>query len=1015
MSRCCSTLLLALLGCAVAGSARDAHAQLPADADWRTIESAHFRVTYEAGLEDLARHGAASAERAHAALSVLVTEAPSGIIDIVIADNVDFTNGYATPFPSNRIVIYARPPADMVDLQYVQDWIDLVVTHELAHIFHLDISGSVGRVVRRVFGRVPMTWPVFTAIGTPLWSVEGLAVAMESVPGFGRIHGSYHEMVVRTAAIEDEIDSIDRLSSASPVWPGRSRVYIYGSMFFDFLSRRYGEDAAAKIVRTTAGSVIPAPLWFGRVGRKAIGVTFRDAYEQWRAELDTRYRELQAELAAEGLTASEPLTAHAGHAAYPRFSPDGSLIAYAADDERTEPRTRVIDVATGTEQWSVRRHDNGAAGWLPDGRLLTTWIDFVDRFRIYGDAFVVGPDGTDRLTRAQRLQNVDVGRSGAAVAIENAGGTNRVVLLDPATGSHRAVTGFDADTHWALPRLDPQGRRIAVGRWQTGGRHDIVVMDTLGQVQHTITAGDAAGASAISASPAWSPDGEWILFWSDRTGIPNLFASRPDGTGLRQLTNVLTGAFHPDVAPDGRSIAFSAYHHDGFRVELMPFDTATWREPMPARAAVRAADPRDPAAARGTVIDSAAVAAANADTVAGDARPYRALGHLRPYYWFPLLAVGGWQEDMYGISLEGRDLVERHSWNVAAAVAPSSGRTEGNVGYTYRGLSTMPGLGLHPALRMFIARDWDTIDKPDSAGALYIEEREDVAGATIDLVRRRFRGSTGLALTGELVRRSRTLSNADSLRLIDPDDDLVGVRASTWFASGVMPPYAISRENGLTLQLSARHRVDRAPRRTTINGREIVSDGTYSELTTWNAAYRALPLPGFARHVMAARFSGLLRQGPGGGATSIGGINGTGLATGPLLADVGSTLLPVRGFAAGVRTGDRAWTASAEYRFPIALVDRSLRPLPVFVDRLAGAVFTDAGHAWCSADLAARAASCAATDATAAPVASVGVEFAAFLSLYGAALPLRLGAAWPIRGGRSDLDRPLYLMVGPSF
>src|SRR5690606_32155144 len=94
-----------------------------------------------------------------------------------------------------------------------------------------------------------------------------------------------------------------------------------------------------------------------------------------------------------------------------------------------------------------------------------------------------------------------------------------------------------------------------------------------------------------NTAPAWSPDGRWVLFGSDRSGIPNLYAvdvaaalrAHAAGThappALRQVTNVLTGAFQPDVSPDGRTVAFAAYHHDGFRIEVMPFDTSLWRTP----------------------------------------------------------------------------------------------------------------------------------------------------------------------------------------------------------------------------------------------------------------------------------------------------------------------------------------------------------------------------------------------------------------------------------------------------
>src|SRR5688572_16428664 len=114
-----------LLAVALAGAHAPVHAQLPPNASWRTIESDHFRVTYEDGLEPLARHAAAIAERAHAALAILVVDAPRGVIDIVVADNLDISNGYATAFPSNRVVIYAKPPVDELELQYTRDWIEL--------------------------------------------------------------------------------------------------------------------------------------------------------------------------------------------------------------------------------------------------------------------------------------------------------------------------------------------------------------------------------------------------------------------------------------------------------------------------------------------------------------------------------------------------------------------------------------------------------------------------------------------------------------------------------------------------------------------------------------------------------------------------------------------------------------------------------------------------------------------------------------------------------------------------
>jgi Tol biopolymer transport system component len=50
-----------------------------------------------------------------------------------------------------------------------------------------------------------------------------------------------------------------------------------------------------------------------------------------------------------------------------------------------------------------------------------------------------------------------------------------------------------------------------------------------------------------------------ILFVSDRTGQPELYGVRPDGTGLVRLTDgSLAGVEDPAVSPDGRTVAFTA-------------------------------------------------------------------------------------------------------------------------------------------------------------------------------------------------------------------------------------------------------------------------------------------------------------------------------------------------------------------------------------------------------------------------------------------------------------------------
>jgi Tol biopolymer transport system component len=61
--------------------------------------------------------------------------------------------------------------------------------------------------------------------------------------------------------------------------------------------------------------------------------------------------------------------------------------------------------------------------------------------------------------------------------------------------------------------------------------------------------------------PAWSPDGEWIVYRDSRRGInqnDEIYVVRADGTGARNLTRDPGNDWGPDWSPDGRTIVFNS-------------------------------------------------------------------------------------------------------------------------------------------------------------------------------------------------------------------------------------------------------------------------------------------------------------------------------------------------------------------------------------------------------------------------------------------------------------------------
>jgi hypothetical protein len=933
-------------------------AQAPTER-WMTLRTEHFNVHFARGLEAPGRRAAAAAE---AAYSLLASELvpPRGPIELVIADNVDFSNGYATVYPTNRIVVFLHPPVQGLALRNYADWLELVIAHELTHVFHLDRTRGWWRVAQRVFGRNPLLFP---NVYLPTWLLEGLAVYYETkLTGSGRLAGTHHRMVVRTAAVAGAVPRLVDLNPGSSRFPHGELPYVYGSLLFDYLARTRGEQTIPAFVERASG--MPLPLLARRAARRSFGVSFTEAFREWR---DSVLRAAPAD--REPLPGWRQLTREGRYAFFPRWHGD-SLIVFAAATGREMPGVYSVDLK-GHARRLGRINSIDVTVPTESGEVFAQH-DFTDLYDVRSDLFMRRNGVERRLTRGQRLSHPDVCPDGGIVAVQATGGTTRLVRVSSNGREISELAGGTPDRQWAEPRCSPTSARVAAVRI-AGGVSQIVVFDTLGIFG--VVREVAGGTGAVYASPAWSPDGRRIFFSADETRGPQIYILNVDKGTYTAVSDASTGIFQPEPSPNGAMLAANHYRVDGHHIGAAPLPLSPMRWSL-----VEGPEARMPRRAEMAEL----VAVARATLADAPVRQYSPWPSILPRYWFPLLARTEGTGTSIGAFTSGMDVVGRHAYAAQALVKTRNRETDASAIYRYAGLG-------QPILDLTFDQEWLHSSVIDSSRAVVgdLGERERAFGIWGTLLRPRIRtfasATAGLQLE---TRRFRTSPDTLQPLLAEPfrsgADYRVASLAAAW-TNTQRPALAISLEDGVALSSLVERRWQSG----------VGSAGSTRAIAA-AAAYKSLDFPGFAHHVLALRAAGGITDSRTTSFFSAGGVSGTLIAVLPGYGfGEGRRTFGLRGYPPGAQRGTRAHALTAEYRIPIAAPSRRLPLVPVFLDKISAAAFFESARAYCPRS---HQTICGAIAVDNPVLSSIGAEInfdtpAQLLSPY----RLRLGFAHPLR------------------
>jgi dipeptidyl aminopeptidase/acylaminoacyl peptidase len=258
-----------------------------------------------------------------------------------------------------------------------------------------------------------------------------------------------------------------------------------------------------------------------------------------------------------------------------QVSPEGTRIAYTVvvNDVPRRPVEElwVLTVADGKlVRIGGASEDAGTPEWSPDGR----WLAYFGTVAGKSSLFMARPDGTGERALAEvASSNSPLTYEGRPIAWSPDG--SRIAFVSATPGPETAAASGDpvVITRYLYKPDYVEGNT----RFNDNRRRHIFIADvTAGTVKQ------ATSGNFEEHSLDWSPDGQEIVFISNREPNPDLFynpdifTQRVTDGSIRRITATESAEFEPRWSPDGKTIAYMGTKRGLTDLETDMEDTHVW-------------------------------------------------------------------------------------------------------------------------------------------------------------------------------------------------------------------------------------------------------------------------------------------------------------------------------------------------------------------------------------------------------------------------------------------------------
>ncbi len=595
--------------------------------NWKTLTTPHFKVHFTPEQEKWAYYAANIAEVTHQKLSQELDWNPQDHTHMVLTDDYDFSNGWATTIPFQNVRLFLSPPDNLNTLEDYDDWLKLLIVHEYTHILHMDKVGGFYKVMRKIFGRNAFFFP---NAWQPTWIIEGLATHKETdhSSGYGRGQNSNYNMRMRSEVIHG-IKDIQAINAHAREWPFGS-AYLYGTYFMAFITEKYGQEALDKYIKYYSRNVIP--YWLNPRARRAFDKDFLQLWDEFKVALHQQFAGQIAQLKQQGISQGSPLDAVSLGAVSGEFY---NTQFYFIQSSRTQPTMLKRIDSQGNIQPVTKLYQVASFDINKQGEVLVAQVRKNSDNRYYSDLYLVNSSGANnKLTSKQRWREGRWMDSQRILARRSTNGFSELAIINR--------DGRFVETLWrgqpgeVLGQFDyhPQRKMVVAQLKKPGLDWDIYRFDFKAKQWQPLLA-----HQGIEAEPKFSSDGSKMLFTADYDGDFNSYQFDLSSKQVTQLTRSDTGIFAPVNTANG--LYFFRYANQGYELRNSATPLALATQPRPQINASYSYD--------------------FANKPEYSTTSYSAWESLRPHHWFPI-GMSDESYSLFGVTTSGNDALGKHNY-----------------------------------------------------------------------------------------------------------------------------------------------------------------------------------------------------------------------------------------------------------------------------------------------------------------------------------------------------------------